>query len=205
MFFNVAQLLKEPIGSTRIHKLVEDIAELDEELVPLSPLVGTIQMLRTHSSILVTGELSVGLRIECNRCLGPVVIPVRFSLQETFRPLTEVRTGRYLSAEEFEGEETNLDDESLVINEQHILDISEVVRQHIWIELPMYPTCTDAGLAECQDLEDNLLGIAPRFKLADAENSVEDDEEDSLTEEQIDPRWAALLSLQKSDGDSSSE
>ncbi|MEM7126299.1 MAG: DUF177 domain-containing protein [Chloroflexota bacterium] len=196
MFFNVAQLLKEPTGATRTHKLVEEIDELDEDLEPLSPLVGTLQMLRTHSGILVRGELSLGLRIECNRCLGPVVMPVRFTLEESFRPLTEVRTGRYIHPDEFEGEEDNLEDEALLINEQHILDISEVVRQNIWIELPLYPTCTDAGLDECQGKEDSLLGINPQFEPADGDNLVQATGEGQSITESIDPRWSALLDLQ---------
>lgn len=197
MFFNVAQLLKEPTGATRTHELAEDIHDLDEDLNPLSPLVGTIHMLRTHSGILVSGELSVGLRVECNRCLEPVVIPVRFKLEESFRPLTEVRTGRYIHPDEFEGEEENLEDEALLINEQHMLDISEVVRQNLWVELPMYPTCSDAGLDRCPQNENSEIGVNPHFKLADGDG-LEPTAEDQEGTEQVDPRWAALLGFQVS-------
>lgn len=209
MYFNVAQLLKESTGATRAHELTEDISELDEELEALTPLVGKIQMLRTHSGILVTGEVSVGLQITCNRCLGPTVMPIRFKLEESFRPLTEVRTGRYIHPDEFEGEEDNLEDAALLITEQHILDLSEVVRQHIWLSLPMYPTCTTAGLDGCPNKEHNVTGVNPDFKLADDENdgrdSVAEDAAsgESIVEEQIDPRWAVLLDLPLNPGDAS--
>jgi uncharacterized metal-binding protein YceD (DUF177 family) len=114
---------------------------------------------------------------------------VRFSIEESFRPLTEVRTGRYIAPEEFEGEEEDLEDEALIINEQHILDISEVVRQAIWLALPMYPTCNWTGPGECPNL------TAYR---QEAGITAESSEEMALNDEEaIDPRWAALLELQK--------
>lgn len=200
MFFNVAQLLKEPTGATRTYELAEDISELDDELEPLGPLVGKLHMLRTHSSILVSGELSVGVQITCNRCLGPAVLPVRFVLEESFRPLTEVTTGRYIHPDDFEGEEENLEDAALLISEQHILDISEVVRQNIWLELPMYPTCQSTGMAQCPDGEQNEIGIEPNFRPADF---GEDEADELVTDDQIDPRWAALLDLPLNPADNS--
>lgn len=195
MYFNVAQLLKEPTGATRSHELADNICELDPELNTLSPLVGKIQMLRTHSGILVSGELSVGLRITCNRCLAPIVMPVRFNLEESFRPLTEVRTGRYIHPDDFEGEADNLTDEALLISEQHILDLSEVVRQGIWLSLPMYPTCDASGLNGCPDKEQNSIGVTPIFESADLDKMSPDEIDEPPPDNQIDPRWAALLDL----------
>ncbi len=123
MQFNVAQLLKEPIGAVRRYEVVEDISELDPELSLLGPLVGTVQLMRIHSGVLVSTNLSTALKVTCNRCLEPIALPVRFETEESFRPLTEVHTGRYLPPDEFEGEEEDLEDEALIINEQHILDL----------------------------------------------------------------------------------
>ena len=212
MYFNVAQLLKEPTGATRTYDLVEDLSDLDPELAPLNPLVGTLHLLRTHSGILATGELSTALQITCNRCLGPVAIPVRFQLEESFRPLTEVSTGRYIHPDEFEGSAEDLEDAALLINEQHILNISEVVRQNIWLALPMYPTCEDAGLQECLYLQESLAALRqpsngsahnPAFNDATAEDDEQGDiqyiapgaSSSDSTSDSIDPRWAALLKL----------
>lgn len=193
MQFNVAQLLKEPIGSIRRYELVEDIGQLDPELMPLGPLVGDVDLLRIHSGILVKANLSTALRVGCNRCLEPIASTVRFSIEESFRPLTEVRTGRYIAPDEFEGEEEDLEEEALIINEQHILDISEVVRQAIWLALPMYPTCNWTGAGECPNLTTYRQ---------EAGITAETGEEMALSDEEaIDPRWAALLDLQKQQGD----
>ncbi len=190
MQFNVAQLLKEPIGSVRHYELMEDIGMLDPDLAMLGPLVGEVLLTRIHSGILVKANLSTAVRVTCNRCLEPIAVPVRFEIQESFRPLTEVYTGRYLQPEEFEGSEEDLEDEALVIDEHHILDISEVVRQSIWLALPMVPSCNWAGIGECP----NLVAYRREVELA---RQHEDDEPENDSADTVDPRWAALLDLRR--------
>lgn len=149
-----------------------------------------IQFLRTNSGILVTGELSTVVQATCNRCLEPIVVPVRFEIEESFRPLTEVYTGRYLRPDEFEGSEADLEDAALLINEQHILNLSEVVRQSIWLALPMYPSCNWEGQGECPNLKQRMVEIGGLENIdfySDATGPHEPNE--------IDPRWAALLKL----------
>ena len=198
MQFNVAQLLKEPTGATRRYPLNETLNGLDEELKFLGPLVGTVQLLRTNSGILATGELSTVVRATCNRCLEPIAVPVRFTLEESFRPLTEVFTGRYLRPDEFEGTEEELEDAALLINEQHILNVTEVVRQLIWTALPIVAACNWSGAGQCPNLTRRLAEIGD---LEDIELYSDADERHQETK--IDPRWAALLNL-RSDEDSAS-
>jgi uncharacterized protein len=187
MQFNVAQLLKQTTGGVRRYTLQEDISGIDPDLTVLGPLVGTIQLMRTNSGVLVTGELSTAVRSNCNRCLEPIAVPVRFELVENFRPLTEVETGRYLRPDEFEGEADDLEDEALQISEQHILDLTEIVRQNIWIALPRYPGCNWQGAGVCPNLQVMLENLGDVRLIRDDE-PVED-------EETVDPRWAALLAL----------
>jgi uncharacterized protein len=191
MQFNVAQLLKEPIGSVREFELVEDISELDEDLEALGPLVGRVRMLRTHSGILVSANLSTAVRVTCNRCLEPIACPVHLEFEEGFRPLTEVSTGRYILPEEYEGTADELEDEALLINEQHILDISEVVRQRIWLDRPMYPACNWTGEGECP----NLTAYLSSIREAQDEVDIAMLQGDADPGGDIDPRWAALLEL----------
>ncbi len=194
MQYNVAQLLKEPIGAMRRHSLNESLDGLDEELKALGPLIGAIQMLRTNSGILVTGKLSTVVQATCNRCIEPIAVPVRFEIEESFRPLTEVHTGRYLRPDEFEGSEADLEDAALLINEQHILDLSEVVRQSIWLALPMYPSCNWEGARECPNLK---MRMAELEKLEDVEFYSDATGMHGQDEKEIDPRWAVLLNLRR--------
>lgn len=190
MQYNVAQLLKEPTGATRRYTLNESLDGLDDELKVLGPLIGAIQMLRTNSGVLVTGELSTVTQATCNRCIEPIAVPVRFQIEESFRPLTEVYTGRYLRPDEFEGSEDDLEDAALLINEQHILNLSEVVRQSIWIALPMYPSCNWKGAGECPNLKQRIAELGELENIEFYSGATRSHEKD-----EIDPRWAALLKL----------
>ncbi len=189
MQFNVAQLLKEPTGAVRRYELNERLTGLDPELRFLGPLVGTLQLLRTNSGVLATGDFSTAVQTNCNRCTEPIAQEVRFSLAEHFRPLTEVTTGRYLPPEEFEGEEEDLEDTALLIDERHILSIEEVVRQAVWLAMPMYPGCNWIGGGDCPNL---IKRLSELDQLEDI-GFVNDPRR--ATEEEIDPRWAALLKL----------
>jgi uncharacterized protein len=189
MQYNVAQLLKEPTGGVRHYQLAEDITGLDPELNILGPLVGEIQLMRINSGILVTGELSTAVQATCNRCLEPIVLPVRFTLAENFRPLTEVETGRYLRPDEFEGVAEDLEDAALLIDDHHILDIGEIVRQNIWLALPMYPGCNWADPDQCPRLAQMIQGSQDVVRL------LRDSDMPGEAETTVDPRWSALLKL----------
>ncbi len=189
MHFNVAQLLKEPIGATRRYELTEEIRNLDPELTVLGPLVGQLELMRTHSGLLMWGQLSTAVQVSCGRCLEPLAQTVRFPIEESFRPVVEVATGHIVQPEEFEGEEEDLEDDALIISEHHLLDISEVVRQNIWLAIPAYPTCNWAGSEECPNFTAYKREMGDvRLLQAGSQPTTEDDAA-------IDPRWTALLAL----------
>ena len=195
MQFNVAQLLKEPTGATRRYELNEDLEGLDPELRFLGPLVGTLQMLRTNSGILVQGDLSTAVQAACNRCLESIAQVVRFQLEENFRPLTEVYTGRFIPPEEYEGDQDDLEDAALIIDDRHILSLAEVVRQAIWLGMPMVPGCNWEGAGQCPNLTKQLAELKG---VVDVE--IYADKVEKHVTDEVDPRWAALLELRKQGG-----
>jgi uncharacterized protein len=200
MQFNVAQLLKEPVGAVRRYELNEELEPLDSELELLSPLMGIIQIMRTNSGVLINGDFTTAARIACGRCVEPIVVPLHVQLEESFRPLTEVETGRLLRPEEFEGDSADFEDEALLIDEHHILDLTEVVRQNIWLAVPMYPSCNWEGAGECPNL------IAQRAALRAAEQAeLSAEEAADILPEGVDPRWAALLKLRLQSGDENTQ
>lgn len=194
MEFNVAQLMKEATGAIREFTLDDDITELDAGLTPLSHLTGTLELLRIHSGVLAKGNFRVELSLQCGRCLEPVSIPVPFKFSESFRPLTDIQTGRFLLPEDFEGQAEDLTDEALLIDAQHILDISEVVRQSIWLSIPIVAACdfTDpAGGASDPDACPNYINLLSESALSNPSGTQTASEAAG-----IDPRWEALLALQ---------
>jgi len=132
--FNVAQLLKEATGATRTHYISSKLLnKLDDNVTLLSPISGEVRFLRTGSDILVTGTLETMLQKECGRCLAPFKTQVSFELEEQFYPTVDVKTGMALPPPP-EGE-----DEANHIDEQHTLDLLEVIRQRRTVTSTLAP------------------------------------------------------------------
>ena len=141
MRFNVAQILKATVGTSRRYELDEDINRIDDDLQVLSSLVGCVLFTHTIDGILVTGSLSIVLQAVCPRCLESYPLDVEIDLEEEFVPSVDIRVGASLPILEQV-------DPALVIDEHHVLDLSEVVRQYLIIAQttcqPCRPDC--AGL-----------------------------------------------------------
>ena len=194
MEFNVAQLMKEATGASREFALGDDLTGLDAGLTPLSHLTGSLELLRIHSGVLATANFQVTLALQCGRCLEPVAFPVEVHFVESFRPLTDVESGRFLLPEEYEGQAEDLTDEALLINAQHILNISEVVRQNIWLAIPIVAGCDYVGpTGGAPNRED-----CPNYRKLLSESTLAEENGTTSRAEAagIDPRWEALLSLQ---------
>ncbi len=180
LIFNVAQLLKEPTGAARAVAVVAGLFHLTPELVqemaddaPEPLLTGPIRLMRTGNDILVTGHLSAELTLPCARCLEPVEIPLDIELAEVFTPTLDIVTGQALAPAE--------EDPALWIDEHHLLDLTEVLRQDVLVGLPMHPLCQEDchGLcASCgQNLNEGICDCKP----------------------EPDPRWAGLAALLKTE------
>ena len=171
MRFNVAQILKATTGASRRYELDEDISRIDDDLQILSSLVGSVVFTQTVDGILVTGRLRTVLRVDCPRCLDSYPLNAEIDLEEEFVPSVDILVGASLPISEQV-------DPGLVINEHHVLDLSEVVRQYLVIVQTTCPPCrTDcAGLCSLCGQNQNL-------------------EQCSCSEVTLDPRLAMLKEL----------
>lgn len=141
--FNVAGLLKGPVGGVRVYELrapVSEVDRLDESFDVIGPFEGVARLLRTTETILTRLRGVTRVRLECGRCLEPFAAEIEIEAEEQFRPSLDIITGRPIR-------DTG-DDAALIIDEHHILDLSELVRQAILLALPLTPLCREdcAGL-----------------------------------------------------------
>ncbi len=187
MQFNAAHCLKQAVGWARDFELDDDISRLYEGLTPVERLTGTVRCMRIHSGILVTGTCRTVLDVACSRCLEPIRHPVEFQLEETFRPLKDVESGKFLRPEDYEGQTDTMFDEALLIDDRYVLDLGEVVRQHLWIAVSQNPVCAFADPSECDHF------LQSRQALAQANGDILDLE--ARPHQNMDPRWAALRPL----------
>lgn len=179
MRYNVAQILRGPAGTRKQYDLNEDIGGLDPDLSPVLPLSGSIRLMRTTQGVLVTGTLRTKLNATCRRCLEPCTVDVELALEEEFYPVEPVGDAPLdtVASEDL--------DEALLIDGQHILDLSEVIRQGLWLATPEDTVCRPDCAGLCTDCGGNRnLG------------------ECQCDQAPIDPRWTVLQALLTNEPDS---
>jgi len=170
--FNVAQLLKQPINATRAYDLTDvALPNLPDNLVLRQPLAGHIKLTKSGEAILVTGNLHTALSLPCTRCLTPVDVPVSVEIEEIFTPTVEVTTGIKLKIEEDA-------DPATLISDAHVLDLSEVIRQNLYLDQPSKVLCRPDCLGICPQCGQNRNEVAC-----------------TCADDPIDSRWADLLAM----------
>lgn len=139
MEFNVVGLLKEGIGETREYELEgeEVLLKDDDARVPVE---GHVKLTRTNDGILAEADLMLGVSEECARCTSTFQTSIPVRIEEIYYPTIDMDTGHHLPAQE--------DPEAFLIDEHHILDLTEPVRQYRWIAEDLAPLCRP----ECKGL-----------------------------------------------------
>jgi uncharacterized protein len=164
MQFNVSMLLRSPVGEERRYDIGGD-----------SPVhKGTAVLIRTPDGVLVRVEADVVLDESCSRCLVPFGYPVHVSFDEVFLQQTDPVTGRRLPLEDEHGD-------AFLISPDHMIDITEAVRQYSLMAAAMQPLCQPDCAGLCSECGRDLnFGSC------------------TCDREPIDSRWAALAVLKQS-------
>ena len=168
MYFNVSQLLRESSGATRSYRVDGPFTLLGGTKATAR---GALRLLRTDRGIWVSGALESEVVVSCSRCLTDHSQPVRMPIEEEFFPRWDDgsaagSTGKLPA------------DEQCRIDENHILDLTDTLRQFYSLGVPMQPVCRGDCAGICLTCGVNLnetpcgCDAAPR-----------------------DPRWGALLEL----------
>ena len=165
LVFSVSQLLGDGQGASRVH-----------QLQPSGALGGgMIELVRIGAGALVRASLEVILEGECSRCLSPLAIPIAVAFDEVYEQRFDVTNGAHLESDD-------LDPEAFTISRNHLIDITEGVRQYCEAAAPMQPLCSD----DCQ-------GFCPSCGI--------DRNTGNCACEPVasDPRWEALAALRESE------
>ena len=168
MQINVAQLLKESIGSTRDYG-VDGVVDITGSGIE-SRVCGEVGLMRTDRGVLVKGTLRTEAEVACGRCLALCSYPLVLNIEDEYFPTVDVNTGASVVVPDEPG--------CFTIDEQHVLDLTEAVRQYALLAVPMKPLCRQDCAGLCSGCGRNLnlgpCGCPPR---------------------QVDPRWVALTKL----------
>jgi len=176
MQINVAQLLKEATGATRSHD-VDDVLTQDEASSQddasthvegqETRVEGRITLTRASRGILLKGSFTCQIQLACGRCLATFPHSAAFSVEEMFYPSLDILTGLPLQLPDEEA------GTCFTIDEHHILDTSEMIRQYCLLAIPLKPLCRldCAGLCpHCgANLNENKCQCTPHPRTALAE------------------------------------
>jgi uncharacterized protein len=130
---NVAALLKEPVGNTRLFGLELDRFELDDDLVA-SNVSGEVRLTQLTTELLLDATVTATVELECDRCLRAYDQPVRVRFSAQYEPTIDVHTGHQVS-------EIDDEEERFSISDNHEVDIAEPLRQELIVALPMVASC----------------------------------------------------------------
>ncbi|MBA7552431.1 hypothetical protein ES705_44992 [subsurface metagenome] len=144
MQINVSQQLKAPIGSRRSY----EVSEIINIAGGTSMVHGKVGLTRTHRGILVKGALHTEVEVTCSRCLSLFSRPLALNIEEEYFPIIDVSSGAPLSLPEEPG--------CFTIDEHHILDLTEAMRQYMLLAIPMKPLCREDCAGLCPSCGHNL-------------------------------------------------
>lgn len=119
----------------------------DPDLEFAEPIRGRLTFVNSGDLLNIHGALRTTLRLRCSRCLAEVCVPVDLAIEEHF-PISEVlNPGRGPS----EGGEFDGVVSSVVYLEQGrpILDLDELIRQLLVMEIPIRTLCDEACRGLC--------------------------------------------------------
>lgn len=166
---NVAQLLKERVGAVRMFEV--DGPELETDEGHPAHVRASLRLTRTDRGVWASGPVSYGVEFACSRCLAPFASRAEAQVDDVFLPSVDAATGAKLRYGDDEDGDANS------IDERHVLDLSETLRQYRLAAIELAPVCKE----ECK-------GICPECG-ADRNESV------CSCERYLDQRWSVLREL----------
>jgi len=146
MQINVSQQLRSSIGSVRDYE-VSEIADVTGDGNG-SLVRGKVRLMRTDRGILVEGILDTDVELSCSRCLSLFDCPLTLNIEEEYFPTMDVVSGASLPLPEEIG--------CFTIDEHHVLDLTEAIRQCALLAIPMKPLCREDCAGLCPDCGHNL-------------------------------------------------
>jgi len=144
MRINVSQQLKSPIGSTRNY----EVSEVVDIAGGGSMVQGEVRLTRTDRGILVKGTLHTEVEVTCSRCLSLFSCPLAVNIEDEYFPTTDVFSGASLPLPDEPG--------CFTIDEHHVLDLAEAIRQYALLAIPMKTLCRQDCAGLCPSCGHNL-------------------------------------------------
>ncbi len=142
MRIDVSELL-ENVGSTLELRVSERVTYPEDGLLIREPVRSVVKLTNAGGPILLQGGVTATIELECGRCLNHFDHSVESELAEVFGRESSISKGR--------GKEAEVEEDDFVfpVESDNTVDVGEVIRQNMILDLPMKPVC----VTDCSNLE----------------------------------------------------
>jgi uncharacterized protein len=131
--YPLAALLAEPPGSRRDYAFDDVRVDLGDDLELATPVSGRVRFSRTNRGVLITGSVEATLALVCSRCLRPIELGLRATLNEEALPTIDLASGRPL--------DPSIEPEIVRLTDHHEALLEPIVREAIQLIEPIAPVC----------------------------------------------------------------
>jgi uncharacterized protein len=172
------ELGRRPGSQREVTRTVPAPADLGIDVLAVpegAPVELDLRLEAVMEGVLVTGTATAGLEGECARCLDPIVDEIDVTFQELF-VYDDSRDSRNHATD---SADNGQEDDGVSMLEDDLLDLEPLLRDAVVLALPFQPLCSDDCPGLCVECGAHLR-----------------EDPDHTHEAPIDPRWAALTTLE---------
>jgi uncharacterized protein len=119
----------------------------DEEVPLVSPVKARLELTKAYSEIIVAGNVSAELELECSRCLKKYRRIMNEPVNVVYHPLAEIGTDRH---------ELKDDEMDMGFYQGEELDLQELIREQVMLNIQMKPLCDENCKGICSQCGTDL-------------------------------------------------
>jgi uncharacterized protein len=97
-------------------------------------VTGQVKFTLTNFGILAAVRITARLQLICARCIDPFETTSTIIFDEEFQPVIDIVSGLPVSAPQ--------NDTASMISSNHVVDLSEAIRQNLLLSMEIIPLCT---------------------------------------------------------------
>lgn len=160
----------------QLDELFEDVLD-DYRLIDADKFSADLRAQLSDSTVHVSGHVQGDFAYDCGRCLSQRKHQVDTDVEFVLMSETEW-SNAYAGEDEIALKEDEMD---VSYYEGDVIDLGELIREAVLLEIPVYPHCPESLREECDALYEERIG----------EETV-----DELEEQKVDLRWGPLKKLE---------
>lgn len=135
---NVGFLLNSAIGTSREFVFNHQKMLLEEDLT-VQDFAGVARFSRTPQGLLLQGEFSASVKLDCVRCLESYSQPLDISFTDLYA-----------------FDKRNISESNLLVPEEGQIDLEPLIREYAFLEFPISPICMQNCKGLCPVCGENL-------------------------------------------------